>query len=74
MTTATNKEAVIKSVFHGDSLTQSNMAVTSASQVIQNDGTTQEAELAEEHIQAGLNAVSRNVFLHKALWNQKRWM
>ena len=74
VTTATDEEAVIKSVFHGDSLTQYYTGVTSARQTVQADGTTQEAELAEEHIQAGLNAVSRNVFLHKALRNQKQWM
>ena len=74
VTTATDKEAVIKSVLNGDSLTQFNTGVTSARQVVQNDGTTQEADLAKAHIQAGLNAVSKNVFLHKALRNQKQWM
>ena len=74
VTTAADKEAVIKSVFHGDSLTQFVTGVTSARQTVQADGTTVEDDLAVAHVDAGLNSVARNVFLHKALRNQKQWM
>ena len=74
MNTAADKEAVIKSVFHGDPLTQFVTGVTSARQTVQADGTTVEADLAVAHVDVGLNAIARNVFTHKALQNQKKWM
>ena len=72
VTEATDREATIHSLLHGDSLTAFNIALEEAQ--VDQDNPQATLQLTTKMVDEALEAVTTSVFPHRALETQKMWM
>ena len=74
VTTASDREATVKTVLKGESWNQFAGHLKSLTETTAADGTVNVIPSTVEHVEAALSEVGNNVFPHDALKNQKQWM
>ena len=73
LTSAQDRENIIRTILRGDSLTAFESSIQESRENVEDPG-GQELPLTVEMINKALKAVSNDVFPHRALINQIRWM